>query len=386
MALIEAKDSRKDVSVRTAQLVQLLSEIGPDIPEISRRLGQFKESVRYRYKEKILNKGFVVQATADQEGLGLKRMVVLADFTDEFRPYAATILTAMSKLCYIVSFEKTLPHGEYVVHASVAREHAAAFAEFMGTLRSIGLLSSVEVFDFEWFRNASMKAEFYDFDTGRWDFDWSQPSLRDFNAANISPSERSKFDMVDLMLISEFQVDANKSLKDIAAKLDINYKKLAWHYQTHVLGRRLINGYRINWMGTRYDEKAEKALQRQHRYFITVLAVRGVTPLEMMTLRQRLSQLPFLWCEAVGRDYFAEFAFPVDYVTEAYQYLEEAIGSVRYKAELLAIDQTNALAFAIPLEMYDTAQKRWIFNLQETTSRFENLILKIRESGSPRST
>ena len=39
-------EGKRDVAVRTAQLVQLLSEIGPDIPEISRRLGQFKESVR----------------------------------------------------------------------------------------------------------------------------------------------------------------------------------------------------------------------------------------------------------------------------------------------------------------------------------------------------
>lgn len=384
MALLDTKESKKDVSVRTAQLVQLLTEIGPDIPEISRRLGQFKESVRYRYKEKILNRGFVVQATADQEGLGLKRMIVLADFTDEFRPYAATILTAMSKLCFVVSFEKTLPHGEYIVHASVAREHTASFAQFIGSMKTMGILSSAEIFDFDWHKNAPMKAEFYDFDSGRWDFDWSQPSLRDFNAGNTMPSERTKFDPVDLLLISEFQSDANKSLKEIAAKLDINYKKLAWHYQTHVLARNLINGYRINWMGTRYDEKAEKALQRQHRYFISVLMVRGVTPLEMMTLRQKLSQLPFLWSEAVGRDYFSEFAFPVDYVTEAYQYLEEAISSVRYKAELLAVDQTNALAFTIPYEMYDSASKRWVFNPQEATARFENLVLKIRESGSSR--
>jgi len=49
VALIgEQKESKKDVNTRTAQLVQLLTEIGPDIPEIARRLGQFKESVRYR--------------------------------------------------------------------------------------------------------------------------------------------------------------------------------------------------------------------------------------------------------------------------------------------------------------------------------------------------
>ena len=34
----------------------MITEMGPNISEIARRLGQFKESVRYRYKEKLLNK------------------------------------------------------------------------------------------------------------------------------------------------------------------------------------------------------------------------------------------------------------------------------------------------------------------------------------------
>ena len=385
MALIEVKESKKNVNLRTAQLVQLLSDLGPDIPEISRRLGQFKESVRYRYKEKILNKGFAVQAAADHEGLGLKRVVMLADFTDEFRSYAPTVVTAMSKLCYVVSFEKTLPHGEYVIHASVAKEHLTAFSDFMRQLKSMGIFSSLELLEFEWFRNAPMRAEFYNFDTGRWDFDWSKPSMRDFDAANYVASEAHRFDDVDLLILSELQSDANKSLKEISQTLNINYKKLAWHYTTHVQGRGLIRGFKVNWMGTKYDFKAEKALQRQHRYFMAVLLVRNVNELERMTLRQQISQLPFLWAEATGRDYFAEFAFPVDYVTEAYQYMEDAIASVRYKAEILTVDQTTALSFSLPVEMFNPTQKRWMFNQQELQSRFENLIIKIRETGPAQS-
>src|SRR3989442_6905891 len=86
MALIEAqKESKKDVNTRTAQLVQLLTEIGPDIPEISRRLGQFKESVRYRYKEKIVNRGFAVQAAVDHEKFGLRRVIFVVDFAPQYK-------------------------------------------------------------------------------------------------------------------------------------------------------------------------------------------------------------------------------------------------------------------------------------------------------------
>ena len=120
VALIgEQKESKKDVNTRTAQLVQLLTEIGPDIPEIARRLGQFKESVRYRYKEKIVNRGFAVQAAVDHEKFGLRRIIFVVDFGPQYKEYAAAILTAMHELAYISSFAKTLPDGLFVVNASV---------------------------------------------------------------------------------------------------------------------------------------------------------------------------------------------------------------------------------------------------------------------------
>jgi hypothetical protein len=376
------KETRKNVNIRTAQLVQLLTEIGPDIPEISRRLGQFKESVRYRYKEKILGKQFAVQAAVDHERLGLKRMIVIVDFTDEFRSYAASILAAMGRMCYVTGFEKTLPHGEYVINASVPRERANDWADFIRGLKTLGIFQSIEILEFDIFRNAPMKAEYYNFDTGRWDFDWTNLSTPSFNMANYTLSETARLDEVDLLLLEQLQMDANKSLKEISEVVNINYKKLAWHFTSHVMTKSLIRGYRINWMGTKYDEKSEKPRQRQHRYFIVELVVRSPSELERMTLCQIIGRLPFLWAEAVGRDYWAEFAFPVDNVTEAYQYLEDAIAGVKYKAEILTIDQTASLAFTIAPPLFNQAQRRWVFNQSELVSLFENLIVKIRETRS----
>ena len=75
----------ENVNSRTVQLVKLLTEVGPDIPEISRRLGQFKESVRYRYKEKILNRGFAVQAAVNHDKLGLKRLMALVEVSEPYK-------------------------------------------------------------------------------------------------------------------------------------------------------------------------------------------------------------------------------------------------------------------------------------------------------------
>ena len=377
MSLAQAETS--NVNGRTVQLVKLLAEMGPDIPEISRRLGQFKESVRYRYKEKILNRGFAVQASVDHERLGLRRLMAVVEFADAYAYYGQSILASMNELCYLVSFAKTMPSGSYVVQFSLPQEYMPELRRFLGILRERGMFASLAMYEFDWVRTAAMRAEFYDFDTGRWDFDWSDRKPEDFGTAKYAPSSRTKYDYVDLLLIKELQMDANKSLKEISDKIDVNYKKLAWHYASHVQARRLIRGYTVNWMGTRYDSGIDKVLHRQHRYFGVQLIVKSPDEFEQISLRQELDRLPFLWAESVGENYAAFLTFPVDSVVDGLQYITSAISKIKHKADLYFIDQTDAASFTIPYSRYDQGEKNWTLNVEELTNRFETLILEIKK-------
>jgi len=376
---MEQRESKKDVNLRTAQLVQLLTEIGPDIPEIARRLGQFKESVRYRYKEKILNRGFAVQAMPDYEKLGMKRVIMIVDFAPEYKQYASAILTAMNELCYVVNFYKTLPEGEYVVHASVPEEHVGKFTEFMKVLSEKGMFALKDILEFDWFRNPPMRAEHYDFNTGRWDFDWSSANLTDYALAIIEKPKREKFDKTDLLIIKELQMDANKPLIEIAKNIGINYKKLAWHHKTHVIDRGLIKGYRINWLGTRYDYKLEKALQRKHRYVILDLISRDLGDYDRMRVMAQTNRLPFVFAEAGGTNYYANLGFPVDFINEAMRYLESILSSGRGKSLYHIIDQEAGLSFTISYKLFDEDISEWAFNSDDLLRRFTNLIMRIKE-------
>jgi len=374
-----AQQEPANVNARTVQLVQVLNEVGPDVPEISRRLGQFRESVRYRYKEKILNKGFAVQASVDHEKLGLRRLIVIIDFAKDYKKFSQSILSSMNELCYLVSFAKTMPGGYYVTHFSAPREFVGELKIFLETLKEKGMFSRLEILDFDWIRFAPMKSEFYDFDTGRWDFDWTASTEGDFGSAQYMPSSTAKFDYMDLLIVKELQMDANKSLKEISDKLKVNYKKLAWHYSTHVIQRRLLSGYKVNWMGTRYDYALEKALHRQHRYFAVVMVVRRTSSYETMALRQAVDRLPFLWSEAVGTNYSCEFAFPVDFVVEGLQFLTETIADVKDRTEIFTVDQSDAAGFTLSYHKFNQARKRWEFNLADLQSRFDNLIVEIKK-------
>jgi hypothetical protein len=374
------KHPKSEVNERTASLVQLLTKIGPDVPEIGRRLGEFKESVRYRYKAKILERGISVQAIPDQEKLGLRRIVMIAEFAPAYARYAQALMAAMNEFCYVVGFAKTLPGGYYIIDAAVPKELVDKYSGLMQKLKARGLFASLEVLAFDWYRNPPMRAEQYDFDTGRWDYDWSSAGAPDFEAAAYLPSGRQKFDSTDLLILKELHIDANQSLTEIARRLGINYKKLAWHYSSHVVARGLIKTYRLNWMGTSYDYVAEKAHQRSHRYFLVELVVRQIHGAELMALRAKINGLPFLWSEAVGESYDAQIAFPLDYMNEGLQFLATVLEPFRNRAEYFVIDQTNALSFTISHQLYDASTSRWIFDEAELLARFDEVLLRIRES------
>src|SRR5438309_2947120 len=148
-----------DVNSKIAALVKLITKYGPQINRIARELGVHKETARYWYKEKLLKKGYTATAVPNHEKLGLRRIVVLAEFSERFKPYADAILMAMSELSYLSSFMKTLPEDMYSIQASVPRESTSDWIEFMHALRQRGLFNSIRVVPFEWVRVVPMRSE-----------------------------------------------------------------------------------------------------------------------------------------------------------------------------------------------------------------------------------
>ena len=158
----------------------------------------------------------------------------------------------------------------------------------------------------------------------------------------------------------------------------MNYKTLTWHYRTHVIRTGLLKGYLVNWAGTRYDPKLEKAMHRRHKYMWLELLVSGATETERMELIAKVNQLPFVWFEAGGRDYYAQIAFPTETMTEALSFVKDLTRPVRQKASWHFMDQANALRFTITPNLYDQESKKWKFDQLELLNRFDRLVLEIK--------
>jgi len=363
------------------EFVKLISQLGPNINLVCKKMGVYRETGRYWYTKKLLAKGFAVQAAVAYERLGLKYVVMVVDFEDAFEKYAKPILWAMSELCYVRYYNRTLPGGEYVVHAIVPEENVAGYSSFLEELRDKGIFRSVNIFVADWHRNIPMRTEFFDFDRGAWDFDWGKLATKHHDGDEMRPHGKADFDRLDLEILKQLQLDASATFTKIAVKAGSTMKNIQYHYWKHVVGRGLIRNYRVNWLGTRYDYSREVAMHRMHRQLLLNLLVVGITERERLEARAGLNQFPCLWAEAVGEGfYYAEIAFPSDAAAEGYAALARALHPMRRKYTLYVADHTNGIGFTLNPKLYDPAESAWRFRSQELLPRFEELVLKVKRT------
>jgi len=374
-----------DVNAKTVQLVNLISEIGPDICEISRRLGQFKESVRYRYEEKIVKRSFEIKADVDYGALGLRRVVAKVRVPGTRARYVRELFETMSDTCYLVAYAGTMPSDVYLVQGGVPVELTAEFHRFMEELKEKGIFSEVESFDCDWFRVVPMRAEYFNFDEGVWDFDWSNPPPVDERAARATISERQTYDRTDLLITKELQKDSDRSMVEIQAAIkevngvDINYKTLGWHYKNHVLGHHLIRDYSVSWNGIKshFGPKRYEGLGK-HEYVGVSLLVRETSHHDSLLLRSQLNRLPFQWSEAAGEAYYSQFFFPLGMANEAFEYLKVLLSPYGKRAEIFLLDRRQMYSYTVCYRLWDERSGRWTFDPTGVLSRLESSVLKVR--------
>jgi len=373
--------SLADSETKLKEFVKAIGVLGPDISDKCKTLGVHRETARYWYKKNLLAKGFAVQAAVAYERLGLKYVVMVVDFEDDFEEYVKPILRAMSEFCYVRYYNRTLPKGDYIVHAIVPEGRLEDYASLFEGLRERGIFRSVEIFVADWHRNVPMRAEFFDFDHGVWDFDWKNLAVKHDEKDEITPQGKASFDRLDLEILKHLQLDANTTLTTIAAKAGTSMKNAQYHYWKHVVERGLIRNYRVNWLGTRYDYGLEKAMHRKHHQLLLNLLATQLTERERMEIRAGLNQFPCLWAEAVGEGfYYAEVAFPGEAAAEGYEALARTLRHVRRKYTLQIVDPTNAMGFTLTPQLYDQTEKAWQFRSEELLPKFEGLILKIKRT------
>jgi DNA-binding Lrp family transcriptional regulator len=375
----EQRPPRSKISLETARIVQLLLQFGPNMEEIARATGIFRETVRYRCKKRILGRGLTVHAVLDYERLGMSKMLVIARLNDELEPCSEAIMREMNKLCYLTGYWFVVPTGEYLLDLTIPNSLLAEVDDLFKRLEDLKVFTSLTLFHFRGARNPPMMTHYFDFDTGTWTYDWSTKMPRNIRIPGYRAVHLANYDYFDLVMLKELTADATRSQIKISDEFGVKTKTLGWHYCNHVQRNNLIKSYRVSWMGDRRaaEEEEEGRMEiPEHRYIQSCLLIKDASEGEMLEISTMLNQIPFLWEEAFGDHYYASLFIPANHYAEFLSYLLKFMKCVADRARLFTIEQRKSVSLPLPYHLYHRQKRTWQLDKEGVLAKMKNTFLK----------
>jgi len=358
------------------ELVSRLEHEGPEPRKIAREMGLNEATVRLWIKKNLVGRGFGLHASVAFDRIGLQHIMTLATVAKAYRPAVQTIFAEMSEAAYLHYYVPLLD-GTFLIDATVPPKLFREYSSFISGLKAAGFFSSVEeILPFAWSRPLPMKVNSYDFRSDTWELDLKKEVER--REITVTPHGEGKFDATDLMIVRRLQVDARISLKAIGRRHNIKYKKVLRHYR-HVVDRKLLPFYGLNWIRSSFPPKSNSARNPTHSYVLLELLVKDVSRPELGRLMLTMHRLPFLWCERGGQHYTCEIPIPIDMTNEVFTYLRDALADFQGRTRIMVgTTGIGPMTFSIQPELYDQAKKRWTFDPPSFLKRVEEVLLTVK--------
>jgi len=343
-----------------AAIVEAVKKVGPrNCSEIARLTGIPTETVRYKIKNQLAEKGVVISAVLNSNEIGIPVHLLDLNFSKEFRSAAPSLLEILSKIGYVTYYTRVLPQGTFLAKLQIPPNVREEYDKFLRSLMNIEILNSYGVQPLAWERYLSLKPEYYNFDNKSWAVNWKNVSASKtfLHQVDTRVEEHPKIDKPDVFILKELQIDCTKSITDIARKLQMNPKSLRYHYAQHVERRRLVQGYSVRWTGN-------SSLTERRWIMGVFVRVRNPTAEELWTAQTAFNKLPFTWFDAVAEDgslYLAQIVLPSTYYLDTMNYLHNECIAFGEKLEYQLADYDCSSSFTIPYELFDETQG-WAFD------------------------
>jgi DNA-binding Lrp family transcriptional regulator len=354
-----------------AKLVRAIIQVGPgNFSLLSRLTGIPPETVRYKIKNQLVKKGINVHAIIDVNKFGLQRTIVQLKFTEKYHAISKPILQALHELSYLTYYSGELMTRQYYSHFQIPIQYKAEFTEFLDAMVNFGMLESYLIRPVSWINHISLRPEYFDIQSGRWDIDWQGLKLVEDIPKVLSPEfSTGGFDKPDLMITTKLTADALATIADMSRNLGINVKTLQYHYTRHLLERNMISKYVVRWMG-------DIESTRKHRIIFGRLYAHDLSKVELDLVRKAVYSLPFTWSETItdNRQLFvAEVFIPVEHLVYVQYFLNNNLGDLASRVELRTIDSSSSMAFTTPATLFDPITESWRYELSQNIARLEKL-------------
>ncbi|UCE95132.1 MAG: AsnC family protein [Candidatus Bathyarchaeota archaeon] len=231
------------------RILEAIGERSPrNLASVARKLG-IEESKLYSRLRRL--KSFIfLNINVYHTFIGLRKVVVIARASQGQEMQLFECMKANDYWLYVFRC-----YGEYegcsAVYA-IPPKHENEFISFVEALRLNGIAQSVELFWSTCFHTVNPTTNWYDVKSDKWMFLWDQWikeiefERTDLPYSLIDPVEfPQKADYTDIFILKELEIDATRTLSAIAERLGISLQLAKYHFDKHVVKRKLLESYQV---------------------------------------------------------------------------------------------------------------------------------------------
>lgn len=335
-----------------ARIVDAIQKVGPkNISLLSRVTGAHAETIRYKVKRQFPTLGLQLRAGPDYRKLGLSEYCGIMKFSPKGERSAQSILVALSREAYLLSFGRVVPQGQYAVHFAAPEPSVPALRAVLQYLVESGALEEFEISEVASGRLSPMNPRYFNFQSDSWEVDWSKIRSEPSRPLPVVDEPPVSVDKLDLLLVKETEDDPLQHIVSIARKLKVHQKTLEYHYRAHVLKQRLVPGFAVRW--TPGPEGSEAGPVMLARLMFSGLGGR------YEEVQRAVGKLPFVLSEYAFRDgrYLANLCTPVNDAVMVYSYLDSELGDLSDRVEIGYVKRSEQRSFSLPAHMFDQTWK-----------------------------
>lgn len=232
--------------------LRILETIGAESPRnltlVARKLG-IKESTLYS-RLKRLKPLIFLNINVYHTFIGLRKVCVIAKAIQGKENLLFECMKANDYWLYVFrcfgEFE-----GCFAVYA-IPPEYEMNFESFIEALELDGVTENTELFWSTCFHTVNPTTNWYDAESGKWTFPWdSWIEEMEFKEMELPYSLEDpatfpqKADHTDIIILKELEKDGTKTLQSIADYLETSLQAVKYHFDKHVVGRRLLESYQV---------------------------------------------------------------------------------------------------------------------------------------------
>ena len=309
------------------------------------------QTLRFRIMH-LKDQGISVVPIVDAGKLGLDRIRVsfkLSSAIKDHKPFFGGLHQSAGLRYYCRAVLTNNIDTEF----SIPRGSQKELQTILQKLEEMKIIGNVKMRRLLWKDILMLKTKFFDYSKAEWDIDYStlagDPSVK---IPVINDSVH--FDYTDLLIIKNVEIDPWIKIVDLAKKIGVPDREIAYHLNRHVLGNALISSFRFRWIGTR-------DAWSKHSIIGTTYVFSEISNEKVRHAMSVLTSTPFTWSHMRSEDgtYIVEAMYPTSQYSEMLQYISNRFRLLDITPEIMIPDWSCVSSFTTPYMLYEKESARW---------------------------